>query len=424
MTSHDPYAALRVRNYRFFLIGNLVANLGSQMLTVAVGWELYERTGSAMALGWVGLVQFVPVILFALPAGHLADRFARQRILAAAQTVMALAALGLAVVSVGHFGVGWMYACLFAIGVVRAVGMPAGQSLMPLLVPREAFSNAVSWRSNSFQIASTVGPAVGGFLIALTRRAAVVYVTEAVLAAIFIACLFTLRVPKIESAPENTVTLASLLAGVKFVWGTELILAAITLDMFAVLLGGATALLPVYAKDILHVGPIGLGWLRAMPAIGSLVMGLGLAHRPPMRRAGRTLVSAVVGFGVATIVFGVSQWYWLSLAMLFAAGVCDSISVVVRHTLVQTRTPDALRGRVSAVNGLFISCSNEMGGFESGLVAACFNAVISVVSGGVGTILVVLGVTGLWPELRKLRELHPSTKPEMTEDEDAERHGV
>ena len=424
MSSHDPYAALRVRNYRFFLIGNLVANMGSQMLTVAVGWELYERTGSAMALGWVGLVQFVPVILFALPSGHLADRFARQRLLAAAQAVMALAALGLAVVSIGHFGVGWMYACLFATGVVRSVGMPAGQSLMPLLVPREVFSNAVSWRSNSFQIASTVGPAVGGFLIALTHRAAVVYVTEAVLAAIFIACLFTLRVPKTEAAPESAVTLASLLAGVKFVWGTKLILAAITLDMFAVLLGGATALLPVYAKDILHVGPIGLGWLRAMPANGSLVMGLGLAHRPPMRRAGRTLVSAVLGFGVATIVFGVSKWYWLSLAMLFAAGVCDSISVVVRHTLVQTRTPDALRGRVSAVNGLFISCSNEMGGFESGLVAACFGAVVSVVSGGVGTILVVLGVTGLWPELRKLRELHPPTAPETTEDEEAERHGV
>ena len=309
MATHDPYAALRVRNYRLFLIGSLVANLGSQMLTVAVGWELYERTGSAMALGWVGLVQFVPVILFALPAGHLADRFARQRLLAAAQGVLALAALGLAVVSVGHFQVGWMYACLFAIGVVRAIGMPASQSLMPLLVPRETFSNAVTWRSTTFQLASTVGPALGGFLIALTQRAAVVYITEVGLALIFIACLVTLRVPRSVPAPANAVTLASLLAGVRFVWGTKLILAALTLDMFAVLLGGATALLPVYAKDILHVGPTGLGWLRAMPAVGSLVMGMMLAHRPPMRRAGRTLVSAVIGFGIATIVFGFSKWY-------------------------------------------------------------------------------------------------------------------
>jgi len=418
MSRHDPYAALRVRNYRLFLIGSLVANLGSQMLTVAVGWELYERTHSAMALGWVGLVQFVPVILFTLPAGHLADRFARHRLLAVAHSVLALAALGLAVVSIGKFGVGWMYACLFAIGVVRAIGIPAGQSLMPLLVPRETFSNAVTWRSTSFQLASTVGPAVGGFLIAATHHASVVYVAEVVLALTFVACLFTLRVPTNAAAPTSAVTLASLLAGVRFVYGTKLILAAMTLDMFAVLLGGATALLPVYAKDILHVGPTGLGWLRAMPAVGSLVMGMMLAHLPPMRRAGRTLVSAVIGFGIATIIFGISRWYWLSLTMLFATGICDSVSVVVRHTLVQTRTPDALRGRVSAVNGLFISCSNEMGGFESGLVAACFNAVISVVSGGVGTILVVLGVTGLWPELARLKELHKAETPVTAEEEE------
>ena len=418
MSKHDPYAALRVRDYRLYLIGSLVANLGSQMLTVAVGWELYERTGSAMALGWVGLVEFLPFILFALPAGHLADRFPRNRLLAAAHSVMALAAIGMAVVSIGHFGVGWMYACLFAIGVVRAIGMPAGQSLMPLLVPREAFSNAVTWRSSAFQLASTVGPAVGGFLIALTQKAAVVYVLAALLALVFIACLIMLRLPKSAAVPASAMTLTSLLAGVQFVWSTKLILAAITLDMFAVLLGGATALLPIYAKDILQVGPTGLGWLRAMPAIGSLVMNMGLAYRPPLQRAGRTLVGAVVGFGVATIVFGLSRWYWLSLAMLFATGVFDSVSVVVRHTLVQTRTPDALRGRVSAVNGLFISCSNELGGFESGLVAACFNAVVSVVSGGIGTIVVVLGATGLWPELAKLRELHPATTPVTAEEEE------
>jgi len=301
----------------------------------------------------------------------------------------------------------------------RAVAMPAGQSMMPLLVPRDLFSNAVTWRTSAFHLASTVGPALGGLLIAQCRLPAVVYGTNAALTLAGVACLAGVRVPAAGTTGE-TLSVRTLLAGVRFVWQTKLILAAMTLDLFAVLLGGATALLPVYAKDILHVGPTGLGWLRAAPAIGAFGMGLFLAHRPPLQRAGPAMLTAVLGFGLATIVFGVSRSYALSLAVLFLTGVLDNISVVVRHTLIQTATPDVLRGRVSAVNGLFISCSNELGGFESGLVAACFTTVVSVVSGGVGTILVVLGVAGAWPQLRKLRGLHQAQSP-VTEEEEAER---
>ena len=416
MSEHDPHSALRFRNFRLFLIGTLLSNLGGQMLTVAVGWELYERTHSALALGWVGFVQFLPIILLALPAGHLADRWERRRIVMGAQTLVAVAALGLAGLSWVGGDVRWMYACLFAGGVGRALAMPASASLLPLLVPQEKFSNAVTWRSSAFHLASTAGPALGGGLIAWCQWPAIVYGTHALLTLAGVACLAGVTTRATGQTGE-ALLVRTLLAGARFVGQTKLILAAMTLDLFAVLLGGATALLPVYAKDILHVGPGGLGWLRAAPAIGAFVMGLALAHRPPLKRAGPALLLAVTGFGVATIIFGVSKNYALSLAMLFVTGMLDNISVVVRHTLVQTRTPDALLGRVSSVNGLFISCSNELGGFESGLVAAWFGAVVSVVSGGIGTILVVLGVAGLWPELRRLRNLHEVATPVSVEEE-------
>ena len=419
MSDHDPYAVLRYRSFRLFITGTLLANLGSQMLTVAVGWELYERTHSAMALGWVGFIQFLPIILLALPAGHLADRLERRRIVMIAQSFTASAALGLAIFSYLGSDVRWMYLCLFLTGTARAVAMPSAQSMMPLLVPRNLFSNAVTWRTSAFHLASTMGPALGGLLIAQCRLPAVVYGTNAVLTLAGVACLAGVQTRATEPTTA-TLSIRTLLAGARFVWQTKLILATMTLDLFAVLLGGATALLPVYAKDILHVGPTGLGWLRAAPAIGALGMGLCLAHRPPLKRAGPAMLAAVLGFGLATIVFGISRNYVLSLAMLFLTGVLDNISVVIRHTLIQTATPDALRGRVSAVNGLFISCSNELGGFESGLVAACFTTVVSVVSGGVGTILVVLGVAGLWPQLRKLKKLQPAATP-VSEEEDAER---
>jgi MFS family permease len=314
-----------------------------------------------------------------------------------------------------------MYGCLFLGAVARAVSMPANSAFMPQLVPADVFSNAVTWSSMRFQLASTVGPAVGGLVLAASGHPAVVYILDALMTLTFVVCLLLVHIRSVERKRSAT-DLRTLLAGVRFVWNTKLILAAITLDMFAVLLGGAVTLLPIYAKDILHVGPSGLGWLRAAPAVGALLMGAVMAHRPPLERAGSTLLYAVFGFGVATVVFGFSHSFILAMAMLFLTGAFDNISVVIRHTLVQTATPDALRGRVSSVNGLFISCSNELGGFESGLAAQLFGPVVSVVGGGIGTLLVVGGVAALWPQLRRLGPLQEASTP-VTAEEEAEHLG-
>jgi MFS family permease len=402
---HDPYAALRYRAYRLFALGGIVAGIGQNMRGVAIGWELYERTGSAMALGWVGLAQALPIILLALPAGHLADRYPRKNIILVSLSVTVLCSIGLMAVSLSRAPVGWMYFLLVVGAVARAFNWPASAAILPSLVPKEVFSNAVTWRSSGFQVASVLGPALGGFLIGTTKSAAVVYGCHAGLTTAYLVFVAMLTLPVVARSKEAA-SLQSLLAGFGFVWRTKVILAAITLDMFAVLLGGATALLPIFAKDILQVGPAGLGWLRAAPAVGAFVMAMILAHRPPIQNAGKTLLWAVAGFGIVIVVFGLSKSFWLSMGALILSGAFDNISVVVRHSLVQLRTPDEMRGRVSAVNTVFISSSNELGEFESGTVAAWFGPVVSVVSGGIGTLLVVLGVSRLWPEIRKLRTLH------------------
>jgi MFS family permease len=378
------------------------------MQTVAVGWQLYERTGSALALGLVGLVQALPVLVLALPAGQVADRFRRKDVVMVTQLVIALASVGLAVASYLNSPVAVMYGFLFLAGVGGAFSFPARWAFVPELVPVETFHNAVTWRSSGWQSAAVIGPALGGLAIAAWRTATPVYSIDAGVGLAVAGLLMTIGArPKPRGA--DALSLGSVLAGVRFVWRSELILAAITLDMFAVLLGGATMLLPIFAKDILHVGPDGLGWLRAAPSIGALTMAMLIAHRPPMRRAGPALLSAVAGFGVATIVFGLSRSFWLSLAMLFLTGALDNISVVIRATLVQVLTPDAMRGRVSAVNSVFIGMSNELGGFESGLVARLFGPIVSVVAGGVGCLLVVVAVAGRWPSLSRLRSLRDVT---------------
>jgi MFS family permease len=281
---------------------------------------------------------------------------------------------------------------------------PARASLMPQIVPREHFSNAVTWSSGGFHLACVVGPALGGGIIWLSGGARVVYLLDAFAAlTYFVLLMFVRHRPVVQRTAE--VTVRSLGAGFAFLRSTPVVFSAITLDMFAVLLGGATTLLPVYSKDILHVGPVGLGWLRAMPAIGALLMAFILAYRPPLERAGRALLWSVVGFGLATIVFGASRWYWVSLLMLFATGMFDNVSVVIRHTLVQLMTPDEMRGRVSAINSMFIGASNELGGFESGTVAALFTPAISVVSGGVGTLVVVVVMAIAYPQLRRYGRL-------------------
>ena len=410
----DPYAVLRNRDFIQYLVGRLIAAFGQQMLTVAVGWELYERTHSALNLGYVGLTQMIPMVLCTLPAGHVADNYERKRVIIAMISVIALASLGLTLISAFHAPVVWIYVCLFVSGTARTFLWPASAAFLPHLVPRHLFSRAVAWNSGTFHLSSVAGPAAGGALIALTHRPAAVYGLNAAAALICLALVCGIRRRHVVAAREK-MTLVNLVAGFKFVLHNRIIFGTITLDMFAVLLGGATALLPVYAKDILHVGPGGLGFLQAAMPAGAVLCALIVAHRPPLEKAGRALLWAVAAFGVGIIVFGFSRWFWLSFAALFVCGAVDNVSVVVRHTLVQLLAPDEKRGRVSAVNSLFIGTSNELGGFESGAVAHWFGpamghaiatgALVSVVSGGVGTILVVLAVALIWPEIRRYGRL-------------------
>jgi len=397
--AHDAYAAWRVPAFRRYFTGNAILFAGWQMQKVAVGWEIYERTGSALYLGYAGLAQFFPQVLWALVAGHVTDTFNRKRVFMLALAFNALASLGLALNSARGGSVYWIYGCLFATGTTRAFFMPARAAFLPRIIPLRIFSNAVSWNSTGFEIASMTGPAVGGLLIGFFRSAMLVYTINATGALTFVALLSSIPY-KHQSQARRPLTLRSLSAGFGFIWRQKVVFSAVMLDMFGVLLGGATAMMPIYAKDILQVGPRGLGWLMAAPSVGACTMALLQAHRGPLRKAGKTLLFAVAGFGAVTIVFGISRNFWLSIGMLFLLGSCDNISVVVRSTLVQVLTPDEMRGRVSALNGLFIGTSNELGAFESGLVAGFFGPVISVVSGGIGTVLVVAAIAWVFPQLR------------------------
>jgi len=412
--ARDAYAVLRNRDLLLYLIGRLVATLGQQMFVLAVGWELYDRTHSALPLGLVGLTQMIPMLVLTLPAGHLADNYSRKRVIVVTTFFVMLASLGLAYVSARQAPVSWIYLCLFITGAARTFLWAASASFLPQLVERKEFSRAVNWSAAVFQLSCIIGPAVAGGLIHFTHRAAPVYAANAVAA---LACCVLVGMVRCHhvAAPREKMTLKALLTGFSFVFANRIILGIITLDMFAVLLGGATALLPIYAKDILDVGPGGLGFLQASMPLGAVLCTFILAHRPPLQKAGHSLLWAVAAFGVATIAFGFSRSFWFSFLMLFACGAVDNISVVVRHTLVQLLTPDEKRGRVSAVNNLFIGTSNELGGFESGFVAQIFGptlgntivagAVVSVVSGGVGTLLVVGAVAFVWPEIRKYGRL-------------------
>ena len=415
----DAYALFRNRDFTLYLSGRLVAVLGQQMFAMALGWEIYERTGSALALGLIGLTLMVPMFLFTLPAGHVADNYSRKRIIVSMAAVMAASSLGIAIISALRAPVFWMYVCLFVGGTARTFSWAANAAFLPALVDRKDFSRAVNWNAAMFQLSCIIGPAAAGAIIAGMSRhsnspAVLVYVLNALASLAF--CVFVGLIRREHTvAVKEPMTLHALLTGFKFVSASKIILGIITLDMFAVFLGGATALLPIYAKDILFVGPRGLGFLQAALPMGSVLCVFILNHRPPLQRAGRALLWAVTAFGLATIAFGFSRWFWFSFLMLFTCGAVDNISVVVRHTLVQLLTPDDKRGRVSAVNNLFIGTSNELGGFESGFVAQIFGptlgntivtgAVISVVSGGIGTMLTVLAVAWIWPEIRKYGRL-------------------
>jgi MFS family permease len=402
---HDPYAALRSRDYRRVLTANVLGSGGFGMQFAAVEWEIYLRTGQPEALGLIGLVQFLPVLLLTIPAGHLADRFSRKSLFLFAQALLFSASAGLTVVSYFELPVPLVYVCILLIGVGRSFSAPARWALLPQVVPPEALSNAVTWNSSGWQVASTVGPTLGGWIIAVGGRATAAYGAAS---AGYLACivLITTIHPRPVKTDREPPSIKSFLAGLRFVWNTPLILATITLDLFAVLLGGATALLPIYAQDILHIGPTGFGWLRAAPSIGALAMALILAHRPPLKRSGVALLLCVAGFGAATIGFGLSTDPVLSFVMLAITGALDNVSIVVRGTLVQLLTPDEMRGRVSAVNTIFIVSSNELGAFESGMTAAWFTPLWSVVGGGIGTILVVVAVMAKWPKVLRLGPLN------------------
>ncbi len=402
---HDPYAALRIDNYRKFAAGFVLSSTGLQMLATAVSWEVYERTHDPMALGLIGLFRALPVVLLSMPAGHAADVFNRKWVLCCTQMAFAILTLGLAVASKFEAPIWVFYVLLTLMGCARSFNGPSRQSLLPLIVPRETFQNAVTWNSGVFQFSAIVGPLAAGTLLNEFNLAWPVYILTALGTAVNAVSIAAVE-PREQQKPSGKFTFESMMAGMSHVWKERTIFGALALDLFAVLLGGATALLPMYTKDILKEGPDVLGMLRAAPFVGALGMSLYLAHRPPFKRAGPALLWSVVGFGVCTIVFGLSKSFWLSMVMLFTLGALDNISVVIRHVLVQYHTPDHLRGRVGAVNSVFIECSNEVGAFESGAVAKAFGPVVSVVSGGIGTIVVVAALALAVPELRRLRTLH------------------
>jgi MFS family permease len=379
-----------------FWLARLGGTTANQMLMVALAWHMYDITSSAWDLGLVGLFQFVPALLFTLPAGHVADRLHRGRIFAACMLTQALAALVLLAAIYGHFTSRELILGISVLlGLARAFQMPAQQALIPQLVPQVLLQRAITLSASAMQAAIICGPALGGVLY--TFGPATVYACSALL--LLTAGLLALGVHYAHSPAQAATSWSSVLAGVHFVWQRKVILGATTLDLFAVLLGGATALLPIYARDILQTGPVGLGLLRGAPAVGALAMSLALVRWPLNRQVGHKLLLAVAVFGLATVVFGLSTSFTVSLLALTVTGAADSISVVMRSTLVQLETPNDMRGRVSAVNSIFIGASNQLGEFESGSVAALWGPVVSVVSGGIGTVLVAGAWLKLFPAL-------------------------
>jgi len=419
---HDPYSALRIGLFRNYLIASSLVSMGTAAQGLAIGWEVYDRTGEALFLGLVGLIQAIPMLLFTLPAGYLADVYDRRKLMMLSLAGATLTSLGLAAFSYHELSVNWMYGLLFLDATMLRMGGPARSAIMPLLVPEEEFENAVKWRTSLQQITGIGGPALGGFIIAYNIQAA--YVLSAVSSLAFIVFLFGMQLPAAARSARGQM-IEQVAEGLRFVWNKKILLGASSLDLFAVLLGGAVYLLPIFAREIVDLAPVGLepeealGWLRAAPAAGACVMALLMAHLPPMQKAGRTLLLCVVGFGSATIVFGLSQNFWLSMAMLALTGAFDNVSMVVRHVVSQMSTPNHMRGRVSAVNSIFIGSSNEIGGFESGLVAQLYNPVVSVVSGGIGTLVVVLAWSGLFPSLRTLGSLTELSAQRKKEEEAA-----
>jgi MFS family permease len=407
-----PRSAFRHRDFALFWVALVCTGFAGAMATVAIGWQVYSVRENPLDLGLIGLCEFLPLLLFALPAGHIADRVPRRRVYALMVVLDMFVFAALLVVTIRGADEVWPFFMLaFLTGTAGAFGAPAGRALTPSLVPQEILVSALAQRSIAFQLALVGGPAVGGLLFAI--RAELVYVASIVLSLVALGCVLALQKGR-EPAVEGAADLGEVLAGVRLIRRTNVLLGAISLDLFAVLLGGAVALLPIFAKDILDVGPTGLGFLRTAPAIGSFLAALAIARFPVRRRAGPTLFVVVAGFGVCMVVFGLSREMWLSMLALALGGAFDLVSVVLRSTILPLVTPDELRGRVTAVEMVFISASNELGAFESGVAAALIGAVPAVVIGGVATIV----VAGLWwrlfPDLTRvdrLDDLQPVAVP-------------
>ena len=403
---HDAYAALRHREFRWFIISLFTMVVGSQLQAVVVGWQVYRLTHDPLSLGLIGLAEALPFIGVALPAGYLADRRNRRAISVASLLVLACCSAALLTFSatpglLARVGVGPVYATIFVSGLARGILQPARQALGAEIIPRSVYQNAIAWRSSTWQTASVIGPAIGGLLYGFAGAVAS-YGTAMLLMLVALAAFLMVRYAPEPRSLERTSMFAELLSGLRFVWSEHAILAALSLDLFSVFLGGAEALLPVFAAEILKVGPQGLGLLRAAPAAGAVTMGIFLAHRPPFRRAGRAMLVAVAVFALAIVGFGLSRDYYLSLALLALSGMADNVSVVIRSTLIQLLTPPQMLGRVSAVNSIFVGSSNELGAFESGVAARLFGAVPAVVLGG-SAALAVVGLTArLVPRLRTL----------------------
>jgi MFS family permease len=405
-------------DFVLFQIARFLIVAAVEMQAVAVGWQVYDITKRALDLGLVGLAQFLPGILLFLVSGHTSDRFERRKVLGACYAGYALcSALLLFIALRGADSVRPIYAVLILLGVVRSFNGTASRSILPQLVPDEHFANAVAWNATTFQAATILGPSLGGILYAAFRGPSAVYATAMLTAVGALLSMFRIKTRPQARRREPT-TLKTVLAGLHFIWREKLILGAISLDLFAVLLGGAVALLPVYAREILHTGPWGLGLLRTAPGVGAAVMAVALAHRPLRGRSGPTLLWSVAGFGICTIIFGISTSLFLSLMSLIFLGAADMVSVIIRATLVQLRTPDEMRGRVMAVDMVFIGTSNELGQFESGLTAQWFGTVPAVLLGGVGTLLVIALWAWGFPELRRAGELS-SMKSVTAEDAEA-----
>ena len=397
----DGRAAFASPEFRAWQIGRVASVVAQQMQYVALGYSIYDITGRTLDLGLLGLVQFVPVAGLSLVSGSVADRFDRRKIALLCQSAQVVCSLLLLASAIALPRAVWpIYVVAFLLGVARSFFGPAGQALVPSLVPPEHFANAVAWSSSLWQLATIAGPALGGLLMGLAGGTVGVYGVAAALSLISAASIARIG-PRPPKTPRGAASLETVLAGLRFVFSNKVVLGSITVDLFAVLLGGATALLPPVARDILHVGPLGLGFLRSAPAAGAAIVAIAVAYRPIRSGAGVKMLAAVALFGLGTVVFGLSTSYPLSLAALAVLGGADMVSVVVRSVVVQRATPDDMRGRVSAVNTVFIVASNELGEMESGLTAAWLGTVPAIVAGGIGTVLVVMACAAAFPALRK-----------------------